>query len=83
MSTRTTVTLDDDVLARLKEASASRGVPFKEMLNEAIRSGLTTLSAPRPSKTYKIKPFDMGECFAPSIDNISELIAFGEGEDWR
>lgn len=37
---RTTVTLDPDVAARLRELVRERGVSFKEALNNAIRAGL-------------------------------------------
>jgi hypothetical protein len=38
---RTTVTLDPDVAALLHTAMKERGVSFKEILNIAIRAGLT------------------------------------------
>lgn len=36
MSIRTTVTLDDDVAARVKRESQSRGALFKHTLNESL-----------------------------------------------
>lgn len=37
---RTTITLDPDVQALLREASHRSGKPFKTTVNEAIRAGL-------------------------------------------
>ena len=37
---RTTVTLDDDVVAALRRVERERGVSFKEALNSAVRAGL-------------------------------------------
>ena len=37
---RTTVTLDSDVAARLKQVTRERGVPFKTAINDALRAGL-------------------------------------------
>jgi len=37
---RTTVTLDADVAARLNRMVRERGVPFKTVINEALRAGL-------------------------------------------
>ena len=37
---RTTVTLDQDVQRLLKEAAHRSGRPFKQVLNDAVRSGL-------------------------------------------
>jgi hypothetical protein len=36
---RTTVTLDPDVAARLKETARSAGISFKEALNSTVRRG--------------------------------------------
>ena len=83
MSIRTTVTLDDDVISRLKEASASRGVSFKEMLNAAIRSGLTSMSAQACATGYTIKPEHLGKPLLPNLDNIGDILSSLEGEAWR
>ena len=37
---RTTVTLDADVAARLNRMVRERGVPFKTVINDALRAGL-------------------------------------------
>jgi hypothetical protein len=83
MSIRTTVTLDEDVFARLKQASVTKGVSFKEMLNEAIRSGLTSMSLRTVPTTYTIKPESLGKPAVKNLDNIGEVIATLEGESWR
>lgn len=53
---RTTVTLDDDLAARLKRAAHERGIPFKQVINEAIRRGLSGnhLSA-RPYRVPRLR----------------------------
>ncbi|HEY3939707.1 MAG TPA: hypothetical protein VGL97_19895 [Bryobacteraceae bacterium] len=40
MSVRTTVTLDEDVLERVKKVSQSRGISFKNTLNSLLRAAL-------------------------------------------
>ena len=47
---RTTVTLDPDVEAQLREAMRERGVSFKVALNDAVRVGLGGNGLPRPFK---------------------------------
>lgn len=37
---RTTLTLDDDLAQRLKQAAMRDGKPFKETVNETLRAGL-------------------------------------------
>lgn len=54
---RTTVTLDPDVEALLQRAMKQRGSSFKEVLNSAIRAGLTRPNQKRPpfvQKTYSL-----------------------------
>jgi len=47
---RTTVTLEPDVEARLKERMRERGISFKHALNDALRDGLSG-SRNEPFKT--------------------------------
>lgn len=61
---RTTVTLDSDVEALVRKAMRERGESFKQVLNAAIREGLT--SARRKAvKPFKQPTFDMGQ---PLVD---------------
>jgi hypothetical protein len=50
---RTTVTLDDDLVDALKQRANERGLPFKQVLNEAVRAGLNSSAAAKP---YRTKP---------------------------
>ena len=54
---RTTVTLDPDVQALLKEAMSERNLPFKQVLNDAIRDGLRVSRPPVPP--FRQRSFDM------------------------
>ena len=83
MSIRTTVTLDDDVLERLKEESRSRGVPFRALLNEAVRSGLLAMKSKGNSRPFKIEPISMGAFHELNYDRIGALLGYAEGENWR
>jgi hypothetical protein len=58
--TRTTVTLDPDVEQLLRDAMHRRRKSFKEVLNQAIRSGLADLSASAPEKPFKVRARPMG-----------------------
>jgi metal-responsive CopG/Arc/MetJ family transcriptional regulator len=62
MSVRTTVTLDDDLAARLRDAAHERGIPFKAAINEAIRTGLEQRADVEP---YRLTPVSMG---TPAMD---------------
>ncbi len=83
MSIRTTVTLDDDVFSRLKEASMSKGVPFRQMLNDAIRSGLLASTSNPSRQRFEVKPARLGVFPGVNLDNIAAAIEAAEGDAWR
>ena len=63
---RTTLTLDDDVAALLRQQAATLGVSFKEMVNRALRAGLSREMVPRDIQAPKTIPHSFG--FRPGID---------------
>jgi hypothetical protein len=79
MSIRTTVTLDDDVVERVKQESKSRGASFRETLNELIRAGLVSLQAQPKRRVFKVRATAMG--YRPDLnqDKIESLIEYSEG----
>ncbi len=82
MSIRTTVTLDEDVLERVKQESRERGNSFKETLNNLLRFALSEGKGHVPSKPFKVRPFHgMGIIPGLNYDKISELLDYAEGED--
>jgi hypothetical protein len=74
---RTTVTLDDDLVALLKQRARERDVPFKRVLNEAVRAGLEG-DAPR-AKRYRMRTRDLG--VRAGIDLTKSLALAAELED--
>ena len=81
---RTTLTLDDDVAARLKAAVRKRRRPFKVLVNEALRAGLEAIGRPGPARgTFETKGFDLGPSLVGSLDNVEEVLSRAEGEDHR
>jgi hypothetical protein len=81
-SLRTTITLDDDVLQKAKAAAAKSRLPFRQVINEALRAGLR-ITASRPDIVpYRTKPHKMGLKAGRNLDNIQELLAQTDGEDF-
>jgi hypothetical protein len=79
---RTTLTLEDDVAARLRAAVRKHRRPFKALVNEALRSGLDALDRPRPAPpTFRTTGFDLGPSLIGSLDNVEEVLSRAEGED--
>lgn len=80
---RTTLTLDPDVAAKAKEGAAKLGKPFKEVINAALRLGLEQVLRPPASKPYRTRARPLGLRRGLNYDNIGELLARAEGEDYR
>jgi hypothetical protein len=64
---RTTLTLDDDLAAALKERAKRSGRPFKEVVNLIVRQGLEAEMAPPPIRRYRLEPSSLGGA-RPGID---------------
>ena len=80
---RTTLTIDDDVLERARAVAARLRIPFKAVVNEALRAGLDQVEQPAKQRRYKTEPHKMGLRHGHNLDNIHELLAQIEGEDCR
>ena len=81
---RTTLTLDDDVAARLIELQKKRGVSFKEIVNQTLRQGLERqATGPRRRAKFKVQARDIGLRPGLNYDNIGELLEQLEGVDHR
>jgi hypothetical protein len=74
---RTTLTLDDDLAIKLKQRARERDVPFKQVLNEAVRAGLA--ARPRAAKPYRMKPRDLR--VRSDVDLTKALTLAAELED--
>ncbi|HXG87333.1 MAG TPA: hypothetical protein VNJ02_03275 [Vicinamibacterales bacterium] len=79
MMLRTTLTLDDDVAAKLQAAARRSGRAFREVLNDTLRRGLMT---DRPGKRtpFRVQTRSLGGKRAGlHLDNIAELLEQVEG----
>jgi len=61
---RTTLTLDDDLAVKLQALAHERHTSFKEVVNEAIRSGLAADRASMPPYEVPSRPLGL----LPGID---------------
>jgi hypothetical protein len=76
MHMRTTVTLDPDVESMLRREVRRRGLPFKQVLNNAIRAGLRNMR--RPAEAFEPLVFDMG---MPRVDLTKAAALAADLED--
>jgi hypothetical protein len=81
---RTTLTLEDDVAAQVESLRRNRGISLKAAINEALRRGLADIDCARktPRQRFQTPTFDLGEALLP-IDNIAEVLAIAEGDDYK
>ncbi len=81
---RITVTLDDDVAARLRAEARRTGKPFKTVLNKCLRVALSAGRGRGRSVAFRIQPRDLGALRAGlSLDNVAELVDLVEGPESR
>lgn len=74
---RTTLTLDDDVAALLARVRKARKTSLKQIVNEALRSGLRVMAAPPARRSaFHTTPVALGRCYLPELDDVSGVIAF-------
>ena len=79
MPTRTTLTLDDDVAARLQREARRSGRAFRAVVNEALRVGLEA-SLERATDQFRVEPWSSGGLRdGLSLDSISQLLEQVEG----
>ncbi len=76
---RTTLTLDEDVAARLKSLARRWGLPFRQVVNDTLRRGL--VRQPAASRApFTVAARDLGRLRPGlSLDNVADLIEQIEG----
>jgi len=74
---RTTVTLDPDVAAKLKEEAARQKTSFKDVLNTSVRRGLR--AGTPTAEPYRLRPRPLRA--RPGVDLDRALAMAGELED--
>ena len=80
---RTTLTLDDDVAAKLKSETRRTGKSFRETVNDVLRRGLVFQRTATSRAPFKIQPRDMGLRPGINLDCIAQLLDEVEGPEHR
>jgi plasmid stability protein len=83
-SMRTTLTLDDDVAAKLKAEARRSGRSFRAIVNDTLRRGLAT-RPPAPTRNpFKVTARDLGRLLPGlTLDNVADLLEQVEGPLYR
>ena len=81
---RTTLTIEDDVAAQIEQLRATRRESLKALINQLLRKGLRDFTAPpQPVAPYRTRTVALGRCLVGNVDDIAEVLAVAEGEDYR
>jgi hypothetical protein len=80
---RTTLTLDDDVAAKLKAESQKTGRPFRDTVNACLRAGLSVRKQSAAAPAFRVKAHDLGMRPGINIDKVSALLDELEGPEHR
>ena len=79
-----TLTIDDDVAAVLKRLRKSRDASLKDLINEALRRGIRDMTQrPKARNPFRTRTVNLGPSMIGSLDNIGEVLALVDGEDYK
>jgi len=76
---RTTITLDEDVLAKVKARMRKTGGSFKDVVNEMLRTGLLLSEKAAERKPFKVNARPLGLRPGLNYDSTSEMLEQIEG----
>jgi hypothetical protein len=82
VSHRTTLTLEDDVMDRVRRESARTGRPVKDVVNDAIRAGLDR-RAHRQARPFTVRPRRLAVREGVDLDDIEGLLDHLDGRARR
>ena len=72
---RTTLTLDDDVMAKVKAEMRRTGRSYKQTVNDLLRLGLNASRGASSMQKFVVEARDLGETRpGVSLDNVGELL---------
>ena len=80
---RTTLTLDEDVAAKLRAEARRSGEPFKQTVNRVLRTGLNVRAQAASLPPFKVKARPLGLRPGFNYDKVWDLIEKIEGPFYR
>jgi hypothetical protein len=82
---RTTLSLDDDVAADLRDLQERSGRPWKQVVNEVMRAGVLALAVEQRSarRVRRTRGVRLGAPKMGDISNVHDVLSLAEGDDRR
>lgn len=79
---RTTLTLDDSLVSRLKKQAADLDIPFKTLVTQALQLGLNEIANPKKGAgMYKTETKSLGPAVGIDLDKIGRFADTLEDEE--
>ena len=73
-----------DVASLVDRMRSVRNQTLESIINEALRLGLRMMAEPPgQSEVYRTPGVDLGRCRFGSLDDVAEVLAVGDGEQFR
>ena len=81
---RTTLTLDDDVAAKLSLVREEKNLSLKFLVNEVLRIGLEAYldESQKTAIPYRLKTVKLA-ARVPSVDDVADVLSTFEGESFK
>lgn len=76
---RTTLSLDEDVAARLQEEVRRRQASFKAVVNDCLRRGLEAPSEAELASPFSVEPRPMGLRAGLDLDDVGGVLELLDG----
>ncbi len=76
---RTTLTLEEDVAAKLELEVRRSGRPFKQVVNDLLRSALRARRERERRRPFRVVPRDLGLRPGLGYDSVGDLLEQVEG----
>ncbi|MFB3904913.1 MAG: antitoxin [Acidobacteriota bacterium] len=78
---RTTLTIDEKVMERLKKVAAQSRLSFKEVVNRALWNGLERMQPGSARRRFRCRTYSMGFPPASNLDKALQLAGSLEDEE--
>jgi hypothetical protein len=78
---RTTITIDDSLMVKLKEEAFKSGLPLKRVINQRLELGLRAENGSTPKRRVVIKTYAMGNPSSLNLDKALEIAATLEDDE--
>ena len=80
---RTTLTIDEDVAARIEELRRREGLPLKRVINSLLRDGLRSHQRPPAARKYSSKPRKLRLRPGYDPEKLNQVVDELEAEEHR